>query len=483
MRFARTFAHAASDLVQDPSSPDGVFAAFGIDGGCASCAAPGGIWRSADFGLTWLPSLTRDSPGTPIPAHPGQVKLTVSSTSPPVLYASGASIHPDRHALAIPASAPGTLWVGNDGGLYRTTDGGTVFESFNHTLGLIQFNGVAFHPSLPEFLMGGTQDNGNLRTLDGLSWSDRTGSDGGFVLVRGDLPSQVLAAHYYAYLNHSTTTGAVFRDVTPTPALMLEDGSLAGTSDGSLLPAGTTDGLVPIVLRASARATRFTTQLVLTNPSSSTVTVTVSYTPSSLLGGGGPGGGTVALGPGRQVEIPDVMTWLAGAFGVAGPAAPASAGGTLHVRGAVALARTSNPNPDPAVGGSFGLSYPALGAPARARSECWVLGLSQDGKTRSNLAIADARVGDRREVVYLVDVFSDASPGAGPRLTRRVVLAGGDWSQLSGILLEAGLARGHARVRVESGTSDFAAYGVLNDGATPGSRTSDGSYVPMTALH
>ena len=119
----------------------------------------------------------------------GTVSLYVSTDgaatwSPLVeVYAAGASIHPDQHALVIPASAPGTLWVGNDGGLYRTTDGGATFESFNDALGLIQFNGVAFHPSIPQFLMGGTQDNGNLRTLDGLSWSDRTGSDGGFVLV------------------------------------------------------------------------------------------------------------------------------------------------------------------------------------------------------------------------------------------------------------------------------------------------------------
>ena len=190
----------------------------------------------------------------------------------------------------------------------------------------------------------------------------------------------------------------------------------------------------------------------------------------------------MTLGPGRQIEIPDVMTWLASAFGVAVPAAPASAGGTLLVRGAVALARTSNPNPDPVVGGSFGLSYPALGAAARARTECWVLGLAQDGATRSNLAIADARSGDPREVAYVVEVFADASPGATPSLTKRVVLSGGGWTQLSGILLEAGLPRGHARVRVESGSSDFAAYGVLNDGAAPGSRTSDGSYIPMTAL-
>lgn len=1113
VRFTRTFAHAASDLVQDPSSPDGVFAAFGVDGGCSSCTSPGGIWRSSDFGLTWSPSLTSGSPGTPIPTQPGQVKLTISATAPPVLYASvldrddshaagglfrsgdggrtwekrtvhpqmcpkdgfnqcnydhtllvhparpdllylgtvslyvsedgartwrplvevyapGASIHPDQHALAVPSAAPGTLWVGNDGGLYRTADGGATFENLNGTLGLIQLNGLAFHPSIPEFLMGGTQDNGNLRTFDGLSWSDRTGSDGGFVLVRTDAPTEVLAANYYAYLNHSTTIGSSFRDVTPTGTLMTEGGepaepmafyppaaaapaapgtvflgaqrlwanasfgadrlawaprstekivasgvmtaldvlgdgsgpvwvggsrgdvhfstdggttfatrsaglpaavvtdvravsgdgrsayvafggylglpsrhvfvttdagttwtnvsgelpdvpvtalvpapsdprelfaatdvgvfrstnggaswsafsaglpnttvsSLAfrpgtrdlfaatygrgawtiavppagasgsltasfalepglpapgqsvafsdlsaggpaswlwsfgdggssseknprhvfanagtfpvtltvsnaggsdsatrqvtvaagaahpvtlqvpvvldvfgvagahytsdlvavnrsavptrltlrylaapgtpgaggprvgaalpaggelrlgdvvawlrengyalppsgpamagtlrltfedveepglvwagsrtstpnpnvavggsfglflpavptseapsteavvvglredasfrsnlavvdvppgesdagsparlsiqlydgstgnaagapieialaagewrqvdrilaragiprgwarvtrtggsnrflaygvlndgsgsgpGTSDGSYLPAGATAGLVPIVLRASGGGTTYTTQLVLANPNATTVNATVSYTPSAAFGSAAAGTGSLALAPGRELEVEDVLAWLHDAFGIVVPGPPANAGGTLQVRGAVALARTSNPNPDPAVGGSFGLAYPALDASARARTECWVLGLVQDDATRSNLAIADARTGDPREVVYLVELFASASPGAAPALTKRIVLAGGGWTQLSGILLEAALPRGHARVRVESGSSDFVVYGVLNDGPAPGSRTSDGSFIPMTAL-
>ena len=265
---------------------------------------------------------------------------------------------------------------------------------------------------------------------------------------------------------------------------MRNDGSGAGpgTSDGSALPAGPTEGLVPIVLRAGAGATTFTSQLVLANPTAAPVTATVSYTPSPDLGGGRGGGGTVTLGPGRQVEVPDVMAWLRDAFGVAVPAPPASAGGTLLVRGAVALARTSNPNPDTAVGGTFGLAYPAVAASARARTECWVAGLVQDAATRSNLAIADARVGDPRAVTYVVDVFPAASPSSTPALTRSVALAGGEWTQLSGILLEAGLSRGHVRVRVESGSSDFVAYGVLNDGAAPGSRTSDGSYVPMSGL-
>src|SRR5207247_3274520 len=93
------------------------------------------------------------------------------------VYNGGGTLHPDQHVGLV---VGGTLYVGNDGGLYRTTDGGGSFESLNDTLTLAQFNGVAFHPTDPAFFMAGTQDNGNLRFTNSLTWSDRTAGDGGF---------------------------------------------------------------------------------------------------------------------------------------------------------------------------------------------------------------------------------------------------------------------------------------------------------------
>jgi hypothetical protein len=56
-----------------------------------------------------------------------------------------------------------------------------------------------------------------------------------------------------------------------------------------------------------------------------------------------------------------------------------------------------------------------------------------------------------------------------------------DWKQTNAILLPFGLRNGYARIRF-SGTRGlpFLAYGVVNDGAAPGTGTSDGSYIPMS---
>ena len=259
---------------------------------------------------------------------------------------------------------------------------------------------------------------------------------------------------------------------------VVNDGGSAGggTSDGSVLASNATEGLVPILLDVQGPP-HFTTDLTLTNPTSKPVTVTLTYTASSALSGQGSGTLTTTLATRQQLVQANALSYLRG-LGLAIPTT-GNQGGTLLVAGAVAQARTSNPNPDTSVGGSYGLSYPAVAASARAKGEAWVYGLRQDADVRSNLAIADARAGSSATVNYVVDVFDADTGSATPIQTLTRLLTGGHWTQINGILSGAGIAHGYVRIRPDSGTSDFIAYGVVNDGPTTGSRTSDGSYVPM----
>jgi hypothetical protein len=151
-------------------------------------------------------------------------------------------------------------------------------------------------------------------------------------------------------------------------------------------------------------------------------------------------------------------------------------GGTLLVQGAVAQGRTYNPNPDTSVGGTFGFSYPAVTAASRATNSAFVYGLKQDDQFRSNLAIADARTGNAAIVDYDIDLFDADAGSFSPVATKRVSLAGGQWTQINAIL--GGIRNGYARVRAAQATS-FVTYGVVNDGSTPGTKTSDGSYLAM----
>jgi pseudomonalisin len=260
---------------------------------------------------------------------------------------------------------------------------------------------------------------------------------------------------------------------------VVDDGGAGGggTSDGSVIVSGGTDGLVPVVLDLPG-AIHYQTELTLTNPASTGARATLTYTPAPLWGTVGGGSVTVDLGPGAQRLVPNAVEFLR-QHGLAIP--EGRQGGTLLVSGAVAQARTFNPNPDTDVGGTFGLAYPALDASGRAREEAFVYGLRQDATSRSNLAIADARAGGG-PADYVAEVFDAATGSSEPVATFIRTLKGGEWVQIDGILEKAGIAEGYVRVRPAAGASDYVAYGVLNDGAGAGNGTSDGSYLPMAAV-
>ncbi len=108
-----------------------------------------------------------------------------------------AHVHPDQHALAytIPSSSADLMYFANDGGIYRALNGFTglstgscsgtnQFDDLNQNLGsMTQFVTFSQHPTDPNTLLGGMQDNGSPATATAttsLSWGNVLGGDGGY---------------------------------------------------------------------------------------------------------------------------------------------------------------------------------------------------------------------------------------------------------------------------------------------------------------
>jgi len=96
-------------------------------------------------------------------------------------------VHPDHHALWIDPGNPKVLWLGNDGGLNASYDGGANFQKVNN-IPLAQCYTVSFDMEKPYRLFTGMQDNGvNMGPSDfvyGLrdnDWRIISGGDGAFV--------------------------------------------------------------------------------------------------------------------------------------------------------------------------------------------------------------------------------------------------------------------------------------------------------------
>lgn len=94
---------------------------------------------------------------------------------------SGGSVHVDQHYVFFHPTDENTLFVCNDGGIWKTTNNGNSFTNMNQNLTLTQFYRIAASPFTPSRILGGTQDNGTQQTFSTLNWSAAYGGDGGEV--------------------------------------------------------------------------------------------------------------------------------------------------------------------------------------------------------------------------------------------------------------------------------------------------------------
>lgn len=150
----------------DPQHPDRVYALVVAQGD------HGGFFRSEDAGETWTRT-SEYSGGDPqyygeifIDPHQPEtiwvieIRINKSTDGGHTFAPLDLPMHVDHHEIVFDQADPRHMWIGNDGGLYETFDGGESWRHFTN-LPLSQFYRVSADDARPFYTVcGGTQDNG-----------------------------------------------------------------------------------------------------------------------------------------------------------------------------------------------------------------------------------------------------------------------------------------------------------------------------------
>ncbi len=117
----------------------------------------------------------------------GIFRCTISGTTAAPLPI-GRGVHADDHVFRIgPVGPDGSrriVWVGCDGGLFRSTADGDqgTFAARNNGLAVLQPGYVASHPTNPGIVAAGFQDNGTQVRVGDSVWEEKEQGDGGGIV-------------------------------------------------------------------------------------------------------------------------------------------------------------------------------------------------------------------------------------------------------------------------------------------------------------
>lgn len=101
-------------------------------------------------------------------------------------------IHCDWHTIVIDPRNVRQLYAGTDGGIYSSTDGGDNWVSRNNGLAIsMYYPGIAQHPTDPNIVLGGLQDNGSLLANGTSIYNSVMGGDGGFSAINFITPTTI----------------------------------------------------------------------------------------------------------------------------------------------------------------------------------------------------------------------------------------------------------------------------------------------------
>ncbi|MBK9225764.1 MAG: T9SS type A sorting domain-containing protein [Ignavibacteria bacterium] len=161
----------------------------------------------------WFNRICKVSPTNADKVFAGGLEMSLSNNGGTSLTTVATS-HVDQHAVAFAPSNSDFIVIGNDGGIDYSINGGSTWQ-YSTTLPVTQFYAGEIDYNDPNTILGGTQDNGTVRTTGSVgSWNEIYGGDGFYCLVDYVNPQNVYASSQTGGIGRSVDGGQSFNSGT-----------------------------------------------------------------------------------------------------------------------------------------------------------------------------------------------------------------------------------------------------------------------------
>jgi hypothetical protein len=186
-----------------------------------------GFWTSTNGGDTWT-RLTNTSAVSSAqstfgwwfgriwvdPANASRVWVAgtslVESLDAGANWRRSTAVHADQHAMAWDPLTSGRVYLGDDGGVYRSSSGGSATGTWTKSTSQahLQFYTVAVSKQDNSRISGGLQDNGSVRSWGATNWNSILGGDGLQNLIDPTDQNKVYACSQNGSCSRSTNGGS-----------------------------------------------------------------------------------------------------------------------------------------------------------------------------------------------------------------------------------------------------------------------------------
>ncbi len=126
-------------------------------------------------------------------------------------------VHADIHSFEFLPSNGNIMYVGCDGGVFKTINGGSTFTALNNGLHIQQYYKIGLAKTDSTLISVGSQDNGSA-AYDAAIWRETTGGDGMETFIDKANPDIMFTSLYYGDIFQSTDRGYNFTNVSPPVA-------------------------------------------------------------------------------------------------------------------------------------------------------------------------------------------------------------------------------------------------------------------------